>query len=426
MSPRTIAVIVVLALCAAIAARDHRHHAWLLGALLPLDTIAHVSPLWFDGARYIAMAWLAVRLKPNISERNEAAIGWLAGLIILLGVWQGAFALWRHDGTAREVASAIIVATPFCLLLARRVSVHRFVFGGFLTGATVSALVVISQFLGFDAITPGGPDGRRNPGLGGSTAITTWHMAIALIIAGFLVIHPNTSRLARVLAASAALACGAGLLLCGAQGGLIGLAAAAVATALAAPRAVTSRWRNTRSLLIAAAAVLGIVGTVVAVGIWTDAPTVSGVLGEGDYRNERARIELNTAAVEEIAAHPLIGIGTDVFEDTYGLMPHLLPLDSGVASGIVGLLLSSVILVYAAGLLLRARPPTPSMVTWFGAAMAGALLVNSLTERDGAIIGFSRSPLLFMALVAARGELWTECAAATSTVAVGIAERSAT
>lgn len=416
-------VLLALAVAALVSHRSITAHATALGVLLPIDTVSDVSVHLLDVARYTGIIWLVLRLKPSLSPMNTRRTMCMAGWLTALGAWLLVVALWRDDQVSRTVAMAVLVSAPAAFLLVRRASIHLAVVQGFLCGVSASALVVIAQYVGIHWLRSGGPDGDRNPGLAGSTALVTWQMALGIVIAVFVMLNADRKRCSRLLAAVGAALCGLGLLLCGAQGGLLGLGAAALATIARPPPPL--RGALTRSPRVTAATALAVL-LAVGMAVWANVPTVAGVLGDGGYVNEIARLDLNRAAWREFMSNPLTGIGADRFQEIHGLMPHLLPLDAAVSAGVVGLVLASAALLYSTWFLVGSLPRRTTLTSWFGLAMGCLLLINSLADRSGSLIGISRLSLLMIAMAAARGEIGLAQSQAQTSSGIGGARSETT
>jgi hypothetical protein len=258
------------------------------------------------------------------------------------------------------------------------------------------------QSFDLPTLQPGNQDGQRFPGLASTTMLITWHLAFALIVACYFLSQRDEARGNRMLAAVAVPLALAALVVNGAQGGLLGLLFAAAALGAFGWRMVTRR-AVVRYGAVALVALVGIAVLVIAADVRT--PTIDGLQGSGDYRNELARWNVAVDGAQELVAHPLVGVGRTNFEDEYGLAPHFLPLEAGITAGVVPFLVALYLLWCLFRVLLQG-PVGRRPEAWLGLALCAAMFANTLTETGGPFTGLPRFSLLLIAVVACQGERW--------------------
>lgn len=405
LSPRPVVVVVLLALAAAASWGHDRRLAWCWGFLLPIDVLQDVPAGILDVARYGGVVWLCLRFAPTLSTERRGYVIRLAGLAAAVAVIRGLGSTARVDRFGMLVAAVMFVGALVAPFVAYRVRAHRAILAGFVAGTALTAIVSIMQALELPTLREGNQEGSRFPGLASTTMLTTWHLALALVTACYFV-RRDQPRAYRLVALGFLPLGSIALVVNGAQGGLLGLAAAAFFAGIWAGRRPAGRAavRTAAPYVAGATAVLAIlvVGLVLS-DVRT--PTLDGLRGEGGYRNELARWEVDKQGLEVIADHPLVGVGRTNFEDRYDLAPHFLPLEAGVTSGVIGLLVGGYLLLYLLSLVLRG-PGSDAPSAWLGLALAGAMWSNTLIETGGPFTGLPRFALLLIAVIAARGEPW--------------------
>jgi hypothetical protein len=266
----------------------------------------------------------------------------------------------------------------------------------------LSATVSLMQSFDIPTLQPGNQAGERFPGLASTTMLITWHLAFALIVACYFLSQRGEARANRILAAITVPLGLAALVVNGAQGGLLGLLFAAAAVSAFGWRAVTRR----DLIRYGAAALVALVGIgVVLLVADVRTPTIDGLRGSGDYRNELARWNVAVDGARELAAHPLVGVGRTNFEDEYGLAPHFLPLEAGITAGVLPFLVAAYLLWCLFRVLLQG-PVGRRPEAWLGLALCAAMFANTLTETGGPFTGLPRFSLLLIAVVACQGERW--------------------
>lgn len=401
---RPVLAVVALMLVALSCWTDDRRLAWWWGFLLPIDFVTGVSPHIFDVARYGAVVWIAWRFKPDLSTDGRRYVLKLAALVAAVAAIKELGSLARSDHFGIFIAFVMGVGAVTAPIIAFRVRAHRSILAGFLGGTVLTAVVSIMQALDLPTLMTGNQVGSRFPGLASTTMLITWELAFGLMIAAYFLSGHRHRRVDRAVAVVAVPTCLVAFVGNGAQGGLLGLVAAGAIVAFRARGRV--RWGSVARYVYGAVAIaVVVVAVTVLVGVKT--PTISGLFGQGGYRNEIGRLEVDRQGVHELIARPLFGIGRTNFQHRHALdlAPHFLPLEAGVTSGIVGFLVALYLLYYLLVLVLRGpigRRPS----AWLGLALAAAMWSNTLTETGGPFTGLPRFSLLLIAVLACMGEPW--------------------
>lgn len=395
------AVVGVVAMAAFAAAwGDANRIAFGWGALLTIEQIDQVKPRLLDGGRYALVALLCLLVPASLSVERRKRLAPVVALIALLAVVRAGFARYHHDSEDTTTAMVMFAGVVGATLVAMRPRLHRAILFGYLAGLTLNAVVATLQFVGLPAGAKGNPDGRRYPGWAGSTTLLTWYLATGVIIGLSLATDGRNSRNVRVAGAVGVAAALSGMLVCGSQGGLLGLFVAAVVVAL---RAVPKSSGRMLMRLGLPALVIGLLGILALSQIGVDLPTVDGIMGAGGYHNEKTRVDLNRAGWHTLLDHPAKGVGTYAFRRQNRLAPHFLPLDSGTAAGAAGFLIALAMVAWVAYLLVKA-PRHTSRYALTGLVLAAAMFSDTFVEPNGPYVGLSRLPILLIALVAALGE----------------------
>jgi hypothetical protein len=383
--------------------RDDRRLAFCWGLLLPVDYITGVHTAVFDVARYAGILWLCWRVRPTLSASANKTVVHLAAAIGTVAVVRGVFAVPRTDENSMVFAGVMLVSTACAALLAQRVRVHGAVAMGYLAGVTLSAVVSIMQALHIPTLRAGNTESQRYPGVSTYTMLITWQLAFGLIMATYLAATAPPRSRRRYLALAVIAILSLAMVTNGAQGGLIGVGAAVVAVAWINRHRLT--WSSVGRFTAIGLVLVGGVAAVVAVA-GVDIPTIDGIAGKGKggYRNETARWDVAVEGMRELRNHPLLGMGRTNFMDKYTIAPHFLPIDSGVTAGVLGFLVAAYLLFHLLRLLLRG-PADRRPETVAGFAMLAAMCANTVTESYGPFIGLSRVSVLFLAVVAVKGQL---------------------
>ena len=185
----------------------------------------------------------------------------------------------------------------------------------------------------------------------------------------------------------------------GAQGGLLGLAAAGVAYLVWSGPKARRRLVTPRSLAVGAMGVVLLVLVLALGGL--PISTFQNWIFQGNFVNEQARIDIAGTGWDVMVDNPLTGIGRQQFIDAYTITPHFLPLESAATAGLLAGLVAAGVVVYTWYLMIQ-RPSKGSYAI-FGAVLLAAMCSNTLTEISGPFIGVSHLFLLLIAVVAAAG-----------------------
>lgn len=393
---------VVLGLMALASWSHNERLAWCWGFLLPIDFIENVPSEVLDVVRYGAVVWLCLAFAPDLSSTRRSYVWKLAALVGAVAVIRGIGSTARSDRFGMYIAAGMLVGAVASPFIAHRVRSHVFILAGFMAGVLLSATVSLMQWLDIPTLQAGNQGGDRFPGVASTTMLTTWHLAFALLIAVYFLRDARHRTLHR---ATAGLVVPLGLVALvgnGAQGGLLGLGAAAVF--VFAWRWRRESWRAVAPYVLGGAAVLVLLATFVLVAD-IQTPTIAGLRGEGGYENETSRFEVDQRGLEVMIDHPLVGVGRTNFEDQYALAPHFLPLEAGITSGVLGLVMAAYLLWTV--LLIALRGPVGGRpAAWLGLALVAAMWSNTLVEMGGPFTGLPRFTLLLIAVVACRGEPW--------------------
>ena len=357
--------------------------------LLPIEVVGSVPSVALDAWRYAALGLILLRFPADPGwRRHRVVLGIVAALTALAAVRLAA-AGWHGDRTGLRTGTTAMVAVIGGAIVLARPRIHRGLLEGFLAGAALSAAVCLLQVLGVVDFRPGPLPAKRYPGLSAKTSVLTWQMAAGVVIGGRLWVESRRRGGGVAFLVGAGL-CFAAMLLCGAQGGLVGLGAAAL---IVGGRALA---RIPRRHLMAAGMVV-IVGAagLLASTVWLE---VDGLRPEKGFANELARVDLNRAGLETIVENPL-GIGQSEFIERHGLLPHVSVVEAGATSGFLALALATTVLALLGYLAVRALRAS-SIVGWFGAALAIVTIAYSMLEPGGPFIGLARVTVLLLAAAA--------------------------
>ncbi|MBX3283865.1 MAG: hypothetical protein KF703_00835 [Actinobacteria bacterium] len=376
--------------------------AWWWGFLIPIDYVAGVPSGLLDAARYGAVIWMCLRFLPDLSEARRPIVVRLATLVAVVGTIRGLASVARTDRFGMMIAAVMVVGALTAPFVAWRVRTHRTILAGFLGGVLLSAVVSLMQGADIPTLQYGNQEGNRFPGLASSTMLITWHLAFALIVAVYFLSQRSEPRFHRILAAVTIPVGLAALVGNGAQGGLLGLACAALAMLAFGWRSITPK--NLVRYGAPALGVVVVIGALVVAG-HIKTPTIDGLRGVGGYRNETARWTVAEEGARKLAEHPLVGVGRTNFEDEFGLAPHFLPLEAGITAGVVPFAVAMYLLWCLARVILRG-PVGRRPEAWLGLALCAAMFGNTLTETGGPFTGLPRFSMLLIAVIACQGERW--------------------
>lgn len=402
ITPATALTVALVAAAAVVAAvrRDVRPFAVVWAAFLPIDVVTGVEHAVFDVIRYggAVVLVLCVRPEPRVAaERRTIQLAWV---LVALAVTRVLSGLAHDDRATVRYGLVLAMGAAIGVLLVRRRSLLPAVTTGFLAGLALSAAVSLMQAMDLPTLAEGNTEGSRYPGLASYTTWFTWQIAVGLIIAVYLVAtrrrtNPVQFRLAVPLVPLFALA----MLTNGAQGGVLGLAAALIAVLFLQRDRISLATAATGTLAAVAVLMLGI-AMVAAFDV--EVPTLTDYL-DSDFRNENARIQTFREGIDEFTAHPLTGMSSKDYAARYGQLPHFLPIESGALSGVAGLAVS-VVLVVGLGWLVFRRPDGSGSTSALGHALLASMFVSFFTGPQGPVLGLVRVlPLMAAILLAGSG-----------------------
>jgi hypothetical protein len=379
--------------------------AWWWGLLLAVEVIDDVPDQLLDAARYAGLALLCLRFKPTLSAERRPILLTFVGGAVVVALVRGIASAARFDHFGTRIALMMLVAAVAAPFIAVRVQTHLTIFAGYLGGVLLSSVVALTQAFDLPALREGNQAGSRYPGLSAATSVFTWQLAIALIIATYFLLGRNLPRRHRLTAMAVVPFALVALFVNGAQGGLIGLAAAALAVTAWGWRSIP--WRKVLRLVPLALGAVLVLGAAVAIsGVKT--PTIDGLRGVGGFANERARWDAAIDGWNEMVEHPVTGFGRTAFEQKYDeLFPHFLPLEAGVTAGVIGFVTALFLVLLLLWVVLRGpvgRQPT----AWLGLALCSAMFANTLLSTGGPLVGLPAFSLLLISVLACRGEPWPD------------------
>ena len=393
LTPQTAVVAVLAGVALATSWRDLRRFAFAWALVLPIDVVTGVPGWVFDGLRYGGAAWIVLRVRADLPPGSRPLLRTLTGLLLALAAVRAGMALLNHDDPGVRFGVMMTLSSVIAYLVVLRTTVHRSIVAGYLAGVALSAAVSLMQARGWTTLAPGNRFNSRYPGLSTYTSVFTWHVAIGFIVGCYLIAaNARTRNPVFWLACVATPLCTLGLLTNGAQGGLLGVVAAAGAMAWA------GRSRITRTALVravgAAVAIIVLVGLAAGVG-GVDIPTLNDY--DRSFLNEKTRVESWRAGAREMLNHPGTGMSsrTYLYDRRHRIMPHFLPLESGAMAGIAGFTAAMAVVGYFIWLVVRG-PADRRGETIAAYGLLAALVVNILTAPQGPFQGVARTVPLFL------------------------------
>lgn len=383
------------------ARTDVRRLAVVVGVVFPIDFLTGVSSNAIDAVRYTGAIALIVLARVDLPPPARRVANRLVALLAVLALIRIMFSLAHGDGLAARHSAVMLMGAAIALPIAYRRQIHLPLVAGWFMGLVLSGAVALMQALDLPTLRQPELDNSRYPGVSHFTMTLTLQMAYAVVLAVYVIAVTRDRPRIRALAVVAAVTCLLALLVNGAQGGLLGLAAAALAAAWVFRRSLT--WQRIRLPLALTTAVAVLAAVAVQFG-WLELATLDGVLGDGGFENEKARWTVFKAAWREIADHPVTGLGRTTFIDRYTISPHNLALDSGVIAGIVGLVAGIALLGYTVAQWLRGPGDgRPETITAF--VLIAALLPSFFTETNGPYFGLVRMTIMVIAVLTVLGHL---------------------
>lgn len=366
-----------------VATSKQRVPAWpffLLGFLLPIDTIAGVSAVTLDVARYgVAAALIVWMLATRRAPRMNRALAWGGSLLMLTGTLGFVKAGFSQDATAIVTSMVGLGSVAVAFMVARNQVHFAAILRGFVAASVWSALDILMQWAGLPFLGTLTADAYRYSGFTFSSTHVAPLLAVALCVTLTHWAWRRRSLVVRMLA-TAILA--AGLLV---SQGRVGVAALGVALLVWLLARFAKRPART---LIAAL----IVGTPVFIFTGLDE-----LLSQYLIRADRpggitsGRTELNAQAWGAFTDAGFFGID----QSERGLyIPHLAPLTAGLDVGWLGLVSTTVLCLMLAWFAAFAPPRVPVVFRM----IAAIALVAAMIEPTGFFVGFSRAMLLMLCL----------------------------
>ena len=362
----------------------------VFGALLPIWSIGTISPLVFDGAR-LGLA-LAIFLKArraggqiwSSSMRQMALVLGATGLVLVVA---GAL---RPDPIALTMGYTMVLAVATAWMALSRVNQPWLLLGGYLFGATTSAVVLILHGVGFTALTPLANAGiHRLTGLSSSAPLVGFELAIGIVIA----VVGATNRRFRVLLVVAGLIGVTALLMSGGRGGLVALGIALL---------VAVRWRWVKFMPAAFVTVFGwgIVSTILNSG--GSINMFTRILGTGEIRDVTSgRVGLFDASLISIEQDPLLGTGLFQFlgqQYGNGLTPHFALFTFYIGGGLCAGLLVLWMLGFITYRLMFKSPSRFQAAGRLSYLILAVLLAMALIEPNGPFVGTQATSLLLLTI----------------------------
>lgn len=369
------------------------------GFLLPIEYVLEIPNTVFDLPRYIIAGVLALSTPATLAGVARRRVDRLCVLLLVLGVLRTAMGLYHRDGAGLLLGSVLLGSVICCGAVAWRPRLHRSVLFGFMAGVTFSGIVCLMQALEIPTLRPSGPGDGRFPGLSTYTMLLTWQVLFGCLIAGYFLLNERRGTLRWNASLVALPVCGAALLVNGAQGGLLGLAAGGVAYLVWCGPAARRKLVASRTLVVGAVGAL-LMG-IVFVALQLPVSTFQDWIFHGNFVNETARVDIARTGWQVMLDHPVTGFGRQQFIDEHTITPHFLPLESAANAGIPAGLVALAVLIYTWRVMLRG--PARGPYALFGSVLLAAMCSNTLTEISGPFIGVSHLFILLIAIVAAAG-----------------------
>lgn len=406
LSLRTAVYIAVVALTAASTWSNPVRFAWAAGIFLPIQQLQDVSSNVPELMSLTLVALVALAFRSELDgEGRRVLVRFLAGLVLMVGV-QTAFGLVRDPLLSTLRFNGLYALTVIAAgLVVFRVAAYRPLLLGYLAGTSISSVLALGQAAGWNPIAVAAHGDRRFQGLALEPPGLSWSAAVAISIAVFVIWTTDSPRTRRAAVVGLVLST-LGLVVCGAQGGLVGLAVAAVVCLALAWRrhGIRSVTRGSvRAVSIGTAVLVGVAALAWAGGLGLS--SLSGLAGDPEkgYENERARADAVESGVEQLLEKPLTGIGTTAYEQRYAVRPHVFALNLSVNNGIVGLLIG--IGLMAQVLWVAVRGPTESwtLPRWLGSGLLLILFTHACLTPSGPFARIERLTILLIAMAVASG-----------------------
>lgn len=381
--------------------RDTRWLTALWAAFLPIDHMNGVSPAVFDALRYGGAVVAIVATRPSPADDVDRSLTRLTGIILALAATRLAAGLLHPDNASVRYGLVLGAGTVASTLVVRRRALLPGVVTGYLIGLAVSASVSLMQAANLPTLIEGNTAGSRYPGLAAYTTSLTWQLTTGIIVAFYLVLTSHRTAPKRYwIGCALVVLFTLAMFTNGAQGGILGLGAAALTACIVLRRDITVRVAA-RAVIMVTALIIAV--TVIAVSTGIEVPTITDYRSSG-FQNESVRVQTIQEGIEQFRDKPLLGVSSADYKLHYSQFPHFLPVESAALTGAVGLLLAAVLLVALGGMLVS-RPSRHGPSAIAGRAVLASLFVSFFTGPQGPVLGIARVLPLMTAIVYAGATL---------------------
>lgn len=376
--------------------------AWFAGFLLLIQQVDDVSINVPEVLSIVVILLTALVYRPDLPRRSRPIVMCFVGLLAIMVLLNLAFGLVRDPlGSTLRFNGLYALTVASAGLFAFRTSAYRPMLMGHLAGSALTSTVSIWQSAGLDLLRVANHGDGRYPGLALEAPGVSWQTAVALLV-GVYALRTTTSNPWRWATLGAMLVCGLGMVVCGAQGGLLGLGAAVLVS-------LAFAWRQFDHRLVLRAVGGGAVLLTLIVFVASLAgfgmSSLSGVAGDAErgYENERARARAVRYGLEQFGDNPLAGIGTAAYDARYEVRPHVVPLNLSVNTGILGLLVGTALMALLGWTVIRGPADRGSPQSWLGVAILATVLVQASLTPAGPFAKIERIVILLLAVVMAKG-----------------------
>lgn len=396
-----VAVVAVFTIGAILSWHRPEGVAWIAGLLLPIQVIDGASTPLIEVLHIGVAGLIVLRFKASLTRPSLDLVLVLTGLLLALALARLGFGLAREPlGPTIRSAGLGLGARIVAVLVVVRVAAHRPLLLGYVAGVAVSGVVALLQAGGSDWVRTPEFGESRAPGLGLQPPTLSWHVATAVVI-GLTALWVEHRRRARLLLIAQLLVSLGAFLVCGAQGGIVGLGAV-IAVCVVVLRSDLRRMVGRRRHWIGW--VGGVVVVAVAISVVLGLPSARGLIGDPEhgFQNEIARVDSIEFGIEQLVEEPLTGLGVGAYDERFYVRPHFIPLDASVTTGILGLAIGSALVGLLIGLVFRGPSEwTPSSV--MGLALLTTMLVQALLTPSGPFASVERILILLVATATRMG-----------------------
>ena len=403
---RTALFVAVASLSVMVAWADPVRLAWVVGFFLPIQQLQDV-PLNVPQFTSIVMVGLvALVFRAELEgDSRRTVVRFLIGLAAMVAV-QTVFGVFRDPLLSALRFNGLYAITLVAAgLVVFRVTAYRPLLIGHLAGTAFSSVVALGQAAGWNPIAVNAWAEERFQGFALEAPGLSWHAAVAIPMAAF-VIWTTEARRVRWAAWGGLILSTLGLIVCGAQGGLVGLAVSGGVCLVIAGRQFESRALAQATIR---AFGIGAVVLVVAVGLaWAAGLGVSSLTGlTGDpvkgYENERARGRAVEYGIEQLMEDPLTGIGNIAYEQRYDVRPHVLALNLSVNTGVLGLVIGIGLMAQVLWVAVRRSADPWPPERWLASVFLITLFVHACLTPSGPFARIERLTVLLLAMAVASG-----------------------